>query len=251
MSETLTVRRWSRFGADRLMVTGDTGERVGWIDLHSGEVVVERPVLEAGLRRAAQEYLRADVPELVLPVPRGPRDAFDASRADEIAPPTPASVRGEHGAGIGARLRRLVPEGWLVLSDVPVGRQGALLDHLLIGPGGVYTIRVHTHGGADVRVNRTSIEVGGHPTNFLRDASLEQGRVQQVLGAAAGFVVDVRAVIVLGAGAHVVPASTPDAALVLTRTDVPEVFRRVPPRLAATKVEAIRAAAGRRVTWTS
>lgn len=218
MSETLRVRRWSRLGADRLVVTGDTGAQVGWIDLLSGEVVMDRPVLEDSLRRAAQEYLRADVPELVLPGPRGPREAFDSFRADEIAAPGAPAADGGLDVSVGARLEQLVPEGWLVLNDVPVGRQGAGLDHLLIGPGGVYTIRAHLHPGSDVRLSRTSIEVDGRPTHYLRDARLEQGRVRQVLGAAAGVDLEVRAVIVLSA---------------------------------VTKVEAIRAAAGRRVTWTS
>ena len=252
MSEILTVRRWSRFGADRLVVTGDTGARVGWIDLRSGEVVVEGRALEDTVRRAAQEYLRADVPELALPVQPGPSDAFDAfDVVDPVgtgSPRVPADA--EPDESVGARLARLGPEGWLVLTDVPVGRQGAVLDHLLIGPGGVFAIRVHLHEGSDVRLSLTSIEVDGRRTNYLRDARLEQSRVEHVLAAAAGVAAGVRAVIVLGA-VPLAASSRPDAALVLARAEVPDVFRRLAPRLAATKVEAIRAAAGRRATWTS
>lgn len=242
MSEILTVRRWSRFGADRLVVTSDIGGQVGWIDLLSGEVVVERPVLEGNLRRAAQEYLRADVPELFLPVPRGPSHAFDA-----IGSRFPA---GEPDGSVGARLAQLSCEGWLVLDDVPVSRQGDLLDHLLIGPGGVFAIRVHLHPGCDVRMSRNRIEIDGRSTNYLRDARLESGRVQQMLHAAVDFVVEVRSVVVLG-GARCAGTRMLDAALVLAPTDVPAAFRRQSPILAATKVEALRAAAGRRATWTS
>jgi hypothetical protein len=244
MSEILTVRRWSRFGADRLVVTSDIGGQVGWIDLLSGEVVVKRPVLEDNLRRAAQEYLRADVPELFLPVPRRPRHAFDALEAM----PSRVPVRAPDGS-VGSRLAQLACEGWLVLDDVPVSRQGDLLDHLLIGPGGVFAIRVHLHQGCDVRLSRNRIEVDGRSTNYLRDARLESGRVQQMLHAAVDLVVEVRAVIVLGATSAV--SRMPDAALVVVPADVPAVFRRQPSILAATKVEALRAAAGRRATWTS
>ena len=245
MSEILTVRRWSRFGADRLVVTSDIGGQVGWIDLLSGEVVVERPVLEGNVRRAAQEFLRVDVPELYLPVPRRPRHAFDALEAIPSRFPV-----GEPDGSVGARLAQLACEGWLVLDDVPVSRQGALLDHLLIGPGGVFAIRVHLHPGSDVRLSRTRIEIDGRSTNYLRDARLERGRVQQMLHAAAGLMVEVRSVIVLG-GATSAASRMPDAALVLALTDVPAAFRRQRPLLAAMKVEALRAAAGRRGTWTS
>ncbi|NMR19760.1 nuclease-related domain-containing protein [Cellulomonas fimi] len=248
MSPTLTMRRWHRFGVDFLVATADTGARVGWVDLRSGEVVVERPMLEDSLRLAAQEYLRADVHEIVLPVPR--RAALDAFDAYVTVPDDAAD---DASGSVAARLERLVAEGWLVLHDVPVGRQGAVLDHLLIGTGGVFAIRVHAHPDAHVVMSRTSVEVDGRPTSYLRDARLEQARVQQVLGAAAGLHVEVRPVVVLDTDVPPVLAgdALPDAALVLGRTDVPQLFREVPPRLAATRVEAIRAAAGRRSTWTA
>ena len=250
MSSSLTVRRWSRFGADRLVVTEDTGARVGWIDLRSGEVVMDQPAGEGTLRRAAQEYLRADVFELVLPLPRGPRNAFDAFSVEESTVEVSGSDVPAPDEPLATRLERLVPTGWLALHDVPVGLQGGVLDHLLIGPGGVYTIRFHAHPGSVACLSRTGIVVDGRPTNYLRDAQLEQSRVETLLGESAGLNVEVRAVIVLDA---VVLASSdrPEAALVVVPDDVPDVFRRVPPRLAATKVEAIRAAAGRRATWTA
>jgi len=67
VDDLLTVRRWRRYGADRLYVTQDSGRPVGSVDLQSGEVVAADPGMENELRRAAQEFLRADVTELVLP----------------------------------------------------------------------------------------------------------------------------------------------------------------------------------------
>ncbi|MGV8968787.1 MAG: nuclease-related domain-containing protein [Cellulomonas sp.] len=247
MSSTLTVRRWSRFGADRLVVTQDNGASVGWIDLRSGEVVVESPDGEVVVRRAAQAYLRADVLELVLPQPRRALDAFD-SFARPPAPAPPAIAVGPQDEGIAARLDRLVEKGWLALHDLPVGLQGGLLDHLLIGPGGVFTIRSYAHPGSVACLSRTGIVVNGRPTNYLRDAQLERARMEHLLGAAAGLVVEVRSVIVLDAVVFA-PCARPDAALVVSRDDLPDIFRRLPLRLAATKVEAVRAAAGRRATW--
>lgn len=33
----LTVQRWTRFGEDRLYVTTEDGQRVGWLDLGTGQ----------------------------------------------------------------------------------------------------------------------------------------------------------------------------------------------------------------------
>lgn len=247
MSSTLTVRRWSRLGADRLVVTQDTGASVGWIDLRSGEVVVDSPEGEVLVRSAAQAFLRADVVELVLPQPRRAPDAC-AALGPAARSASAAVAVGPQDEGTAARLDRLVEAGWLALHDLPVGLQGGLLDHLLIGPGGVYTIRSYVHPGSVACLSRTAIIVNGRSTNYLRDAQLERARIEHLLSAAAGLVVEVRSVIILDAVVFA-PAARPDAALVVARDDLPEVFRRVPTRLAATKVEAIRAAAGRRSTW--
>ena len=35
--DTLTVKRWRRFGKDRLYVNLPDGDRVGWLDLQTGQ----------------------------------------------------------------------------------------------------------------------------------------------------------------------------------------------------------------------
>ncbi|NHT19141.1 hypothetical protein G6556_15745, partial [Cellulomonas sp. IC4_254] len=74
MEQALIVRRWRRYGADRLYVTAETGAPLGSVDLATGQVAVEADAaalegegLEQAVRGAAQAYLRADVPELVVP----------------------------------------------------------------------------------------------------------------------------------------------------------------------------------------
>jgi len=128
----------------------------------------------------------------------------------------------------------------------------------------VFTLREFRHPAAHIEVGPTSVRVDGRSTPYLRDAGLEQHRVHQLLTAAAGFVVEARAVVVLAgvsrgdlevldgvARVELDSEPRPDSALVTLRRDIPEVFRRMPQRIAATKVEVIRAAAGRRATWRS
>ena len=246
MPDSVTVRRWSRYGADRLFVTDDMGRRVGSIDLTTGEVVAESPALEGGLRLAAQEFLRTDAEEVTLPMqlPVVPRPR-----------PNEAMQDGEHvpaDVPVGERLDRLVNDGWTVLHDVPLSRQGDVVQHLLIGPGGVYAVTVHVHLGADVQVDRRSLYVNHRTVPYLRDARLQAQRLERVLGSASSSFVTVRAVVVVHTGALAAPRVTkmPDDALVLGRTDMPGVFRRLPRRLTDDDVEMLTAVALRKDTWT-
>lgn len=262
MDELLTVRRWRRYGADRLFVTQETGAPVGSVDLQSGEVVVEHPALEDGVRKAAQAWLRADLRTdtgaLVLPVPASPTDALDALdqaaleswlglvSADDAALP---AYRGERGSSVRTRLSRLVDEGWQVLHDVPVSRQGSLLQNLLVGPGGILTVSERDLTGSDVVVEGRLMTVDGEAVPYLRDARLEASRVQTALLAAACAGVVVRAVLVVHGRVELRSPGTADDVLVVPRTEVPGIFRRMAPRLGADRAAAIATIAGRRTTW--
>ncbi|QCB92773.1 NERD domain-containing protein [Cellulomonas shaoxiangyii] len=248
MEEALTVRRWRRYGADRLFVTHETGGRVGSVDLQSGEVVADDPVLEAGLRRAAQEYLRADLAELVLPLrATGSLDALDEAGLDAWLGADRA--RGERGSPLGVRLDRLAEIGWQTVHDVPLGRQGTVLEHLLIGPGGLFTISERRHPGSRVRVEARTMHVDGRSVTHLRDARLEAGRVQGLLQSAGCAGVSVRAVLVVTGELELDPQHPPQDAMVVAKHAVPNVFRLLPQRLDEARVHAYAQVARRRTTW--
>ena len=248
-TDSVTVRRWSRYGADRLYVTDETGRRVGSIDLTNGEVIADSPALEEGLRVAAQEFLRTDVDaeEITLPLtlPEVPR-VVTATEGVQDGEPVPADVP------VGERLDRLASAGWIVLHDVPLSRQGDVVQHLLIGPGGIYAITVYVQLGANVQVDRRSLYVNHRTVPYLRDARLQAERIERVLGKASSTYVSVRAVVIVHTGALAAPRVTkmPDDALVLGRTDVPEVFRRLPRRLTDDDVAMLARVAMRKDTWT-
>jgi nuclease-like protein len=234
VDESLIVRRWRRYGADRLFVMGDTGARVGSVDLRSGEVTVDLPTLEGGLRRAAQEFLRSDSDELVLRLP-------DVDLDDPGVDPGP----------VGTRLDRLTAYAWHVLHNVPMGRQGDVIEHLLIGPGGVYTVTARSHPGSTVVVDTHVVRVDGRATSYVRDARLEARRARALLADAVGSQVVVRPVVVIEeAGAlDLAPTTMPDDVLVLDGADVPGLFPRVPARLSADLIDRLAAAARARSTW--
>lgn len=250
MDEVLTVRRWRRYGADRLFVTHETGARVGSVDLQSGEVVADDPVLEARVRRAAQAYLRSDVPELVLPV------TSELASIDALEGGVSASwlgddghARGERGSSVGSRLDRLADEGWQTIHDVPLGRQGTVVEHLLIGPGGIFTVGERKHPGCHVHAGARTMHVDGRAVPYLRDARLEASRVHGLLQSAGCAGIVVRAVIVVTGDLERDVQDPPQDALVIARHEVPNVFRRLPERIDPARVSAVAQVARRRTTW--
>lgn len=231
-------------------MTHETGARVGSVDLQSGEVVADDPVLEARLRRAAQAYLRSDVPELVLPVTSelASIDALGSAVAgmwfgdDDAAP-------AERGSSVGQRLDRLADDGWQTVHDVPLGRQGTTVEHLLIGPGGIFTVTERRHAGSHVRVASRTLHVDGRAVPYLRDARLEATRAQGLLQSAGCAGAGVRAVLVVSGDLERDPQDPPQDAEVIARHEVPNFFRRLPVRYDAARISAVAQMARRRTTW--
>ncbi|WP_313545901.1 nuclease-related domain-containing protein [Leifsonia aquatica] len=99
---------------------------------------------------------------------------------------------------IGARLAHL-PGGWRVFHALPIGNGEADLDHLVVGPGGVFVVNTKHHRGARVWVADRALLVNGAKTAYLRNADLETSRVRGLL-TATGIEAPVRAVVaILGA----------------------------------------------------
>jgi len=55
----------------------------------------------------------------------------------------------------------LLPASWRVLHAVPAGQKGADIDHLLIGPGGVFVLNTKHHAGKTVRVGSHVVWING------------------------------------------------------------------------------------------
>ncbi|MFG2927279.1 nuclease-related domain-containing protein [Streptomyces achromogenes] len=97
---------------------------------------------------------------------------------------------------VGRELERLASFGWHVLHGVPKNNGGDI-DHLLIGPGGVFSLNTKTHPGAAVWVGDTMAKVnGGKPVPYAAASRAEADYVQGVLGKHCGFAVPVEPVLV-------------------------------------------------------
>ncbi|MBT0994125.1 NERD domain-containing protein [Cellulomonas sp. DKR-3] len=248
MEQVLTVRRWRRYGADRLFVTQETGARIGSVDLQSGEVVVEEPELEEGVRRAAQAFLRSESDELTLPLPRQPFGEPEQSALAAWLGPR-EEPRDQRGAPLRTRLERLYAEGWHVIHDLPLGRQGTVVEHLLIGPGGIFTVAERGRATEHVVVEGRRMTVDRVPVGHLHAARMEAARVQGLLLTAGCAAVRVGSVLVVRGTLEARGGTEPDGTLVVTRATLPAAVRALPVTLPADRVSAIAHVARQRVTW--
>jgi hypothetical protein len=104
---------------------------------------------------------------------------------------------GAEGEGeVARRLRKLGP-GWHVVHAVGVGPKNSDIDHVVIGPAGVFSLNTKNHRGRKVWVADRVLLVGGQKTDYFRTSRFEATRASTLLSRACGFDVTVEPVIVL------------------------------------------------------
>lgn len=148
-----------------------------------------------GLRRPAAsviaECLRV---QATVPPNTAAQRLFGVSPLGREAEPWYVGALGE--IEVARRLGALGP-GWFVLHAVPIGAGASDLDHVVIGPAGVFTINTKHHRGQNVWVGAKRILVGGQRTDHLRNAAYEAKRASKLLSVAARMLVDVTPIIAI------------------------------------------------------
>jgi hypothetical protein len=81
---------------------------------------------------------------------------------------------------VGQILATLPPE-WTSFHALPIGKKGSDIDHIVIGPGGVFTINTKHHAGKPVWVGERTVMVSGQKQPYIRNSEYEAGRVTKVL----------------------------------------------------------------------
>ncbi|MEU0370588.1 nuclease-related domain-containing protein [Streptomyces sp. NPDC006283] len=227
----LKVTRWKRYGHDRLYANLPDGTSVGWADVRTGEITI----LRAEYRDDVIAVLTKHLPNHAVPVP--PAEAPAAVARPMLPPLTPAddlaanppgeALRNrlaESGSGVlervvarllrrstecdswrkglagerrvGAELNRLSRHGWRVLHSIPLANK-VDIDHLLIGPGGVFSINTKHHHKRAVWVGDDAVKVDhGKPAPYARKSRAEAKRVVRVLERYCAFPVSVEPVLV-------------------------------------------------------
>ena len=78
-----------------------------------------------------------------------------------------------------------LPDGWTVLHSLPVGRSGADIDHLVVGPAGIFTIDTKYYIDASVWVAGRTVVIAGRKQSNIARAEADARRVDRLLADAA------------------------------------------------------------------
>lgn len=226
MTETgLVVVEWSKWGKHRLYVNTPDDRRVGWLDLVTGETTLEMPDLGMSFEEALQEgasFVEAVgyAPRRTLTDPvldladRRPGEhletqiaaALDAGR--ELKPAQPG-FQGKHAysamelgvlgeRAVAEELDRLVDldPRWAFLNSIPIGAHKADIDHLVVGPGGVFTVNSKHHHEGHVWVGEDALMVNHVWQHYVRESRAEAERASSLLSNASGVKVNATGMVV-------------------------------------------------------
>ncbi|GHD79757.1 nuclease-like protein [Salinibacterium amurskyense] len=149
---------------------------------------------------------------------------------------------------VGDLLLQLGPE-WAVLHAVPVGKGDSDIDHVVIGPAGVFTINTKRHPGKKIWVGERMLMVAGQKTDHLRNSRHEAKRAAKLLTKATGFPVDVHPVLAIVEPASFTFRQRPQDVSVMDARRLPRWLKRRRAVLAPDELAAIIDAATEVRTW--
>lgn len=280
-----TVTRWRRYGHDRLYVKDAAGTDLGYWDLQTGTAHPTHPGWHGVVTEAARSWCATSGPPAAPTPPTLPTPAVaperpwvdlatnrpgEAVREVAAAKYAAAPVRSTLGRLFGlpteetswrrgaegeekvaaqlAKLTRRDPR-WRALHSVGVGSRGSDIDHVVIGPAGVFTLNAKNHRGKRIWVGGNTVRVDTHRTHYVRNARHEAARASSLLSAALGWSVPVHGVVVPVGAIEVTVQSQPLEVTVVPRRQLAGWLGRLGPLLTQEQVEAVYEVARRSTTW--
>ena len=152
---------------------------------------------------------------------------------------------------VAARLAKLAGKDsrWKFLHAVPVGERGSDIDHVVVGPGGVFTLNAKHHPKAKIWIGGDTMMVNGQRVPYVRSSRHEASRAARLLTAACGWPVEVRGVVVPVNAAEITVKTAPQDVTVVPRMQLHRWLRKQPVVLSDDQVEQVYAAARRSTTW--
>jgi len=156
------------------------------------------------------------------------------------------SAAGE--VAVGDALGQLGGE-WLILHAVPVGRDGADVDHIAVGPPGLFTIAVRHHHGQELWVGGGVLLVDGERAPHIRACEFEAVRAAQLMSDAVGERVEVSPCLVVVGARRVAVTRPPRRVAILTPRDLRPWLRSLPVVLSPDQLERFLAVASEADTW--
>ena len=136
---------------------------------------------------------------------------------------------------------------WDVLHDLPL--DGDILDHLVIGPAGVFAVLAANHGEVDVVVDGDTLSAAGALHDDFERAARSANQVEVILSAAAGSPVAVRGLVVVVDPKRLTVKSEPGAAAVVSSRDLAKALDKSASALSGDDVARISDIADLVSTW--
>lgn len=293
------IRRWARYGHERLYAETPGGTALGYLDVKTGRYhsddISNLPLLEKALAdhlasaapgglhvrqseldRGVQEVpVTAELTAEAIGTPewvdltqvvagaaareraleerdaqgrfRGALARFFRLKTEERA----WRIGADGEEAVAAQLAKLGPR-WRVLHAVRVGEKGSDIDHVVIGPAGVFTVNAKHHPDASIWVGGDTFLVNGRRVSYIRNSRHEAARAGRLLTEQVGFPVGVVGVIaVMGArGGYKIKRQPEDRAVVVVgRRRISQFLESLPASLSDRELDAILEAARRSTTW--
>jgi hypothetical protein len=151
---------------------------------------------------------------------------------------------------VARQLARLGPE-YTVFHSVPIGDGDSDIDHVVIGPTGIFTITTENHRGKAVWAAGQTILVDGERTHHVRNSLHEAKRAAELLRRASGGVVAVTPLVVVVGVESINSGDKPAAVRVLPSSRLTLFLRDEPRILRADAIAYYANAADDRATWHS
>ena len=239
--------------ADGVRPGKEPGPRKATRRLAGAEADLTEPDVDLALNRPGQAAReRADEEYEKRKAEWGRLRAWAGKKLDLHTDERAWRVGAEAEETVGAELEKLVKHGWRVLHSVPVGSNDSDIDHVLIGPGGVYTVNTKHHPDAKVWVVAKQIRINNSPVPYLRNSRFEGERASRVLTEAAAIPVHVTPVLIfrLGDGSLSVKEEPGDV-LVYRALRAYPAFKDCTGILTPEEVERVYEVARWRSTWAS
>lgn len=149
---------------------------------------------------------------------------------------------------VGRTLASLGPE-WTVLHAVPVGEKSSDIDHVVIGPTGIFTISTKRHPGQDVWTAKGTFLVAGTRYPYIRNSEHEAARAGKLLSAAVLNSVSVSAAIVVVGARQVTVKEKHRSVSVVPENQLLRWLTRRPVVHTGQQVALLSAAAAQPSTW--
>jgi hypothetical protein len=205
-----------------------------------GSVELRTEVRRRRTGSAAERPLGFGIPETVWTL---------LERFIGVHPDDRASRRGAEGERVAGWWLGRLPAGWRVFHDLPAGDAEPNIEHLVIGPGGVFTIGTKDLTGT-VWVGPRSILHNRRRTDFLPRASAEARVAARSLSTAVGRPVEVRGVLAILADDWTIK-QRPAAVHVAAPRGARDWILRQPAVLRAHEVVELAVAATKPSTWSA